>query len=449
MDISARLKLIEARKRASSALIEDARAGLVPHVGLAANSLPEPLPREREAPIPTLGDFAEESGPMGSVLRRLLRLPVAAGDVILPAPRVELGDVTAGIGCLLGQESGVPEPCEVVYLDTETTGISGGAGTVAFLVGLAWRPSPGEMHIEQFLMRDFCDEAELIRRVAARIGEFRAIAHYNGKSFDMPVLRSRGIIHRVRPREFRMPEIDLLHPSRRLWRSHLGGASLKAVERGILGLDRGLDIDGEEIPAAFHEFSRGVGHARMAMVVRHNAQDVASLAGVLDLAAAIHGNPMGGAATRLSEHEGMARLLAARGDRDGAADLLDRALVLTTTRTDEERVRAALAAALRRAGRTDRAAAHWRSLLDGSHDVAMQAAIALAKVLEHASRDPEGALSVLRRHIRRLELEADIESMLDRVGPATRRLEAATGDLARRTARLEAKLRRAEARRRP
>lgn len=440
MDISARLKLIEARKRASSALIEDARSGLVPFVGVASSALPAPNPRRPDPPLRMLDGFREETGPLGTVLRREARIPEDGVRVHLPEAPV--GPIEAGIARLMRPGESPPAPHEIVLLDTETTGLAGGAGTVAFIVGLAWRGTDGGVTLEQFLIRDFCDEAEMLRRVAERLSLYRAVAHYNGRSFDMPVLRSRAIIHRMRPPEFRMPEIDLLPPSRRLWRSHLGSASLKSVERGILGIDRGPDIDGAEIPAVFHEFARGAGHARMDAVAAHNAQDVVTMFGVLDLAAAIHGDPLGPAATRLSELEGMARFLAAAGDRAGAAALLDRAVLLTETRTDEERIRLAFAGALRRAGEHGRAAAQWRILLEASHGVALEAAVALAKLHEHAGRDPELALNVLRRHLRRLELDAEIESMLDRVGPATRRLEDASRDLHRRMERLAEKVRR-------
>lgn len=126
------------------------------------------------------------------------------------------------------------DPARIAFFDTETTGLAGGAGTCAFLVGAGWflRDASGRLNafeVEQWLIEDFCHESGMLQLVEERLSRFDAIASYNGKRFDAPLLRTRGVLNRKPLRFLSRPHVDLLYLSRRLWRERLGSADRKSV----------------------------------------------------------------------------------------------------------------------------------------------------------------------------------------------------------------------------
>ena len=121
-----------------------------------------------------------------------------------------------------------------LFLDTETTGLSGGAGTVAFLVGLGY-VRDGVFTVEQYLMRDYSDEADMLSQIARRMQEFDCVCTFNGKNFDLPLLQTRFTMCRMRDSWREMDQLDLLYPARRTWKLRLGSCRLGRIEEYILG----------------------------------------------------------------------------------------------------------------------------------------------------------------------------------------------------------------------
>ena len=180
------------------------------------------------------------------------------------------------------QNNGVQDPQNWLFLDTETTGISGGTGTYAFLIGIAWWEAGG-LQIEQFLMRDFSEEHSVLLELAARIAERPVLVTFNGKTFDWPLLESRYVM----TRSIRVPELaahlDLLHPARAIWKLRLGSVRLMELERHVLdarrlGWDRADDVPSAMIPQFYFDYLRGRSVAPLAAVVRHNRNDLRGLA---------------------------------------------------------------------------------------------------------------------------------------------------------------------------
>ena len=167
-----------------------------------------------------------------------------------------------------------------LFLDTETTGLSGGAGTVAFLVGVGFVDGD-ELVIEQYLLREYADEPELIDRLSARMAGFDCVCTFNGRNFDMPLLQARFIMCRMRDRWREMENLDLLYPARRAWKLRLGSCRLSNIEAEILGMTREGDLPGSEVPARFFEFLKTGREELLEDIVRHNRQDIASLATLL------------------------------------------------------------------------------------------------------------------------------------------------------------------------
>jgi len=167
-----------------------------------------------------------------------------------------------------------------LFLDTETTGLSGGAGTVAFLVGIGWVEG-GELVIEQLMLREYADEPALLDRLGARMAEFHSVCTFNGRNFDMPLLETRFTMNRMRDRWRDLDNLDLLYPSRRAWKLRLGSCRLCNLEAEILGMPREDDLPGSEVPARFFEFMKTGEDGLLDDIVRHNRQDIATLAKLL------------------------------------------------------------------------------------------------------------------------------------------------------------------------
>src|ERR1700730_7899179 len=125
------------------------------------------------------------------------------------------------------------DPSKWLFLDTETTGLAGGTGTYAFLVGLAWWDA-GALQVEQLFMRDFAEEYSLLDELAARVAERPVLVTFNGKTFDWPLLDSRFTMTRSIAAPRLTAHLDLLHPARALWRFRLGCVRLVEVARFVL-----------------------------------------------------------------------------------------------------------------------------------------------------------------------------------------------------------------------
>ena len=167
-----------------------------------------------------------------------------------------------------------------LFLDTETTGLSHGAGTVAFLVGVGYVDGP-ELVIEQYLMREYADEPELIDRLSGRMEGFDCVCTFNGKTFDMPLLETRFTMCRMRDRWREMENLDLITSARRAWKLRLGSCRLSNLEAEILGMPREDDLPGSEVPARYFEFMKTGDEALLTDIIDHNRQDIATLSTLL------------------------------------------------------------------------------------------------------------------------------------------------------------------------
>ena len=167
-----------------------------------------------------------------------------------------------------------------MYFDLETTGLSGGAGMVAFLAGVGeW--TPDGFRTTQFLLPSFAAERALLHALNAYLGDDAVLVTYNGRTFDVPVMEVRGEMQRVPQVVCSLPHLDMLHAARRLWRmSEEGDRScrLTHLEESVLGVGRVGDVGGFEIPARYFQFVRGGSAALLEPVLLHNRLDLLSLA---------------------------------------------------------------------------------------------------------------------------------------------------------------------------
>src|SRR5216683_1428707 len=174
------------------------------------------------------------------------------------------------------------DPAKWLFLDTETTGLAGGTGTYAFLIGLAWWDAGG-LQVEQFFMRDFAEEHSLLHELSARVAERPVLVTFNGKSFDWPLLENRFTMTRSIAVPRLAAHLDLLHPARALWKLRLGSVRLVELERHVLdaprlGWHRENDVSSALIPQFYFDYLRGGPAEPLAGVVRHNQMDLRGLA---------------------------------------------------------------------------------------------------------------------------------------------------------------------------
>ncbi|HEX2522413.1 MAG TPA: ribonuclease H-like domain-containing protein, partial [Terriglobia bacterium] len=169
------------------------------------------------------------------------------------------------------------DPRSVVFLDTETTGLSGGTGTVAFLVGVG-RWSASGFTVEQYWMRDYNEERAVLLALRESLEDAEVLVTFNGKAFDIPLLQSRFVLARQRWPLAGAVHLDLLHPARRIWKLRLGVCSLANLESQILGIERENDIPGHLIPQVYFRYVRTRNPQGIGSILRHNRQDIETLA---------------------------------------------------------------------------------------------------------------------------------------------------------------------------
>jgi uncharacterized protein YprB with RNaseH-like and TPR domain len=216
-------------------------------------------------------------------------------------------------------------PTTWAFLDTETTGLAGGSGTCAFLIGVGSIDREG-FRVRQFFMRDYCEEASVLHSLAAHLARFDVLVTYNGKSFDQPLLETRYTMSRARHPFARMEHLDLLHGARRLFKLRLESCRLVNLEYQILGLERDADVPGELIPYCYFEYLRTRHAFRLLPIFHHNVLDIVSLACLTGLIPAAFRDPENMHARHGADLLGLARWLQVSGRLEEAHRLLRRAV---------------------------------------------------------------------------------------------------------------------------
>ncbi len=190
------------------------------------------------------------------------------------------------------------------FLDTETTGLAGGSGTYAFLIGVG-RITPDGFVVRQFFMREYAEERSLLYALMEHLREFDVLITYNGKSYDQPLLETRFRMTRQQPPFGRLSHLDLLYGARRLWKLRLESCKLTQLEQQILGFFREGDLPGELIPYVYFEYLRSKEAGRVVPIFHHNAIDILTLACLTAIVPA---------AFRKSDAESLAKLGLRRGE---------------------------------------------------------------------------------------------------------------------------------------
>lgn len=287
------------------------------------------------------------------------------------------------------------EPDKSLFLDIETTGLSGGTGTWAFLIGLGWLEDD-DFCLRQYFLRHPGEERAMLSHFAATADAFPGVVTFNGKIFDLPLLQTRQVLAGLPERTEPRYHIDLLPCSRRLWKERLSSCSLRSLEEALLGLRRCGDIPGEEIPAVYFDYLRRGRTARLKDVFRHNVLDILSMVTLLFRVARAAAGPE-------PEHPAdcfaLGRLHGAAGDAEKAARCYRLA-----ARCGEPRLEQAamlhLSFLYKRRGEWAEAAALWRELIE-RHPGNLIPYVELAKYYEHRVREYAAALELTERALAR------------------------------------------------
>ena len=300
--------------------------------------------------------------------------------------------LTDGTLALMQGDPNIPhhvEPEELLFLDTETTGLSHGAGTVAFLVGVGIIRD-GALTVTQYLMRDYDEEAFVLRHVWEHLRKCGVLVTYNGRSFDMPLLDTRFVMQRMRVDTASIPHADLLHTARRVWKLRLRRCNLGTLEELIFHEPRENDLPGAEVPQRYFDYLKSKDFSLLEDILRHNAQDIASLARLLFVLGGVHDDPL--SAEHLQDIYSLGRVFEKRGQQEKARMCYRAADAGSMSALS----RARLADNLRREKQPQEAAALYEKMI-ASHQGGAKPYIALSKLLEHRLKAPQAALEIARR----------------------------------------------------
>ena len=281
------------------------------------------------------------------------------------------------------------KPQDLLFLDTETTGLSGGAGTVAFEVGLGYI-SGDHFVVEQFLMRDYPEEPLLLDAVGRFLRTFPALVTFNGRTFDVPLLSNRLVMNRVQNSAPSDLHADVLHAARRVWKLRLGRCTLQRLEAAVLGVSREDDLPGDQVPKTYFRYLENGDFEPIQRILDHNRQDVVSLAQLFFYLCKLYDKPETAGETQ--DLFALAKAMQKRGEVAKAKKCYRLAA------HDSHRAGAfgALAAQEKRDGQAGRAVKLYTAMLT-RNDEPVLACEALAKLYEHQLGSVEQALVYTRQ----------------------------------------------------
>jgi len=399
-------------------------------VKLGARDLLRPEPDEGPPSEPREGTYAIEQVVPGRVQPTELGDAFVVETIYTPEYRHgHMGLRTTASLHMMAEWAGEQRlaGCEspgLVFLDTETSGLAGGAGTYAFLIG-AGRFEGDHFRLLQFFMRDPAEEPAQLAALTEFLQPCEALVTFNGKSFDVPLLNSRYTVHGRATPLTAPAHLDLLHLARRLWRDRLPSRALGQLEIHILGANRSPeDVPGWLIPQLYFDYLSSGDARPLKGVFYHNAMDVVAMAALLTHMAHLLNDPQNTALEHGLDVVALAKLFEDLGRLEAAVQLYERGLAYSNlpeeSYWDTQR---RLSLAQRRQGDLAGALNTWRLAAEGRQ---IYAHVELAKYYEHQARDyreavrwTQAALNLLNtptfpRYERRLWL-ADLQHRLARL----------------------------------
>lgn len=385
MDLRERLRLLKA------AGVNRAREGA------PTGSESGPGPGLRPGPA-TLGGLLHgylTETPFGDAFYLERRYPLA--HCRGPLPLGQIFSLPGAAWALLGR---VPETVDMhraLFFDTETTGLAGGSGTHAFLVGLGFFQGD-EFIVRQYFLRDYPEEEAMLEAVGQDLAPFDLLVSFNGKAFDWPLMETRYRLARRRVPLAGAPHLDLLHPARRLFKERLGACNLTNLEAQVLGVQRQGDVPGSLIPSLYFDYLRSGNIAPLADVIKHNQLDIVSLVSLANYLGQMVTDPFGptpdGELVCGDDLFALGRLFEARGLLTQAIPCYETAGERGLFAVSEALRLRELARAYKRVKEHNRAVTLWGELIQGTGRLSLHPYIELAKYYEHIAHDYPSARHV-------------------------------------------------------
>lgn len=291
-----------------------------------------------------------------------------------------------------------PQICikDLVFLDTETTGLSGGTGTVAFLIGAGFFENDAFI-LQQYFMRDYNEEPAMLKNLNDVLISHKGLVTFNGKAFDWNLLETRFTSSRMRIGLRDTVHIDLLYPSRMLWKLKYESCRLSALEENILKIRRIDDIPGYMIPGVYFKYLEDRNASEIKKVISHNEKDILSMVSLMARINSILGNPLNEARDAW-ELLGAGRLFERREDCNTAIVCYNKCTT-SVNQTVRDMSLKKLAYIHKRNKDYSRATEYLESLLSCSKTPNIPAMIELAKLYEHRIKDIPKALSVVHEAV--------------------------------------------------
>jgi len=308
---------------------------------------------------------------------------------------------------------------KALFLDTETTGLAGGTGTFAFMVGLGFFEGE-EFLIQQFFMRDYSEERAALSLINELIESFQFLVTFNGRHYDIPLLETRFILCRIASKIREMPNFDLLYPSRKIWKGAYDNCRLVTLESQLLGMERGDDVPSEWIPYLYFDYVKSGDAQKIYPVFYHNQMDILTMVALAGRIHLVYHDPQVARPRKGVEHLALGRLFWEHGYPEKAIRCFEIAL----ERCDESltwSVLRWLSMAFKKTGQGERARSLLEEMATWPYQEDVYPYIELAKYHEHRLKDFERAMTYVDRALQRIppHQEKEIEMLRHR----RRRLE--------------------------
>jgi uncharacterized protein len=338
-----------------------------------------------------------------------------------PLPLEAIFTVPGSAWELLGKVPPTIDLRRAVFFDTETTGLAGGSGTYAFLVGLGFFEG-SDFVVRQYFLRDYPEEEAMLEALTADLARFALLVTFNGKSFDWPLMETRFRMTRRRVPMAGAPHLDLLHPARRVWKERLLQCNLTNLEANVLGVRRQGDVPGHLIPQLYFDYLRTGQAGPLQDVLLHNRLDIVSLVSLAGWLGQIVTDPLNptpdGELVCGDDLYAIGRLFEDRGFPDRGILCYEAARERGLGAVSEVRAQRDLSAAYKRVREHDRALAIWQAMIAGAGGMTLYPYVELAKYYEHVARDYALARKMAERALAIAERR---RSLAGAYGPATLR----------------------------
>jgi len=394
MDLRERLKLLTSISRADSKTGEETKAQLVTDLRQRLERVLEPRKtyrRGERVPIEELVKGEVVSTPYGEMFFSDEYFPshFRCGEMALS----EVLDIPTYPAHLLTRDERLKELDlrKTLFLDTETTGLAGGTGTFAFMVGLGFFEGDG-FHIRQLFMRDYSEERASLSILKNLLDSFQFLITFNGRHYDVPLLETRFILSRMPSRVREIPNFDLLPPSRKIWKGAYENCRLVTLESRLLGMGREDDIPSEWIPYLYFDYIQTGDARKVHRVFYHNQMDILSMVALVGRIHLVYHDPQAARPRKGVEHFALGRLFWDHGFVEKAIPCFEVAL----KRCDDDlawEVMRWLSMAFKKTGAGEKAKSLWEEMMTWPSKTDAYPYVELAKYCEHRLKDVDKAIA--------------------------------------------------------